>query len=83
MRSLLDIMFQRRVRDHGSIDEIPAPICARTRRASAALSKDEIRVQRLLGLPRPPRLTIFDEEGDVLISAADRDALTGERRDGD
>ncbi len=59
----------------GNFGRVPAWARPRLRKACRSLSEEEAGMQRLLGLPVRPSLTLADEELGVLIDAEGRRAI--------
>lgn len=61
----------------GNFGSVPVWARPRLRKACRSLSEEEASMQRLLGLPVRPSLTLADEELGVLIDAEGRRAIEG------
>ncbi|WP_207459161.1 hypothetical protein [Azospirillum sp. SYSU D00513] len=73
----LDRIFTRRRRQR-CFGPVPSWARFRLRPACRQLSEQEHRMQELLGLVVPPRLTMADEELAILIEPAERRAIEKE-----
>lgn len=61
----------------GNFEAVPDWARPRLRKACRSLSEEEAAMQRLLGLPARPSLTLADEELGMLIDAEGRREIEG------
>jgi hypothetical protein len=75
MRILEKLLIRRH--DHPQFSSLPPRVRKRLGHACQELAEAEAEMARLIGLPKPPRLLLVDEEQASIIFPEEREASAG------